>query len=53
MSRFVPKLAEKTKPIVEILKKVAKFNWNPKCKEIFLQLEAFLTAPPVIQKLDN
>jgi len=38
LSRFVPKLAEKTKPIVQLLRKAAKINWNPEYEEIFLQL---------------
>jgi len=52
LSRFVPKLGEKTKPIVQLLRKAEKFNWTTECEEIFLHLKAFLTAPPIIQKLD-
>ena len=46
----MPKLVEKTKPIVQLLRKAAKFNWTTECEEIFLQLKAFLVAPPVIKK---
>jgi len=35
LSRFVPKLAEKIKFIVQLLQKTAKFNWTPECEEIF------------------
>jgi len=48
----VPKLAKKTKPIVQLLRKASKFHWTNKCEGIFLQLKAFLAYPLVIQKLD-
>ena len=51
LSRFVPKLAEKTKPIVQLLWKVSKFRLTEEREGIFLQLKAFLASPPVIQKL--
>ena len=52
LSRFVPKLAERTRPIVRLLKKASRFEWSTECKEIFLQLKTFLSSPPVIQKPD-
>lgn len=39
LSKFVPKLVEKNKLIVQLLRKASKFNWNPKREEIFLQLK--------------
>ena len=53
LSRFVPKLAEKTKPIFQLLRKATKFNWIPECEEFFLRLKWFHATPPVIQKLDT
>jgi len=50
LSRFVPKLAERTRPIVQLLKKASKFEWTAECEQIFQQLKAFLESPPVIQK---
>jgi len=50
LSRFVPRLAEKTKPIVQLLRKLTKFQWTYECEGIFLQLKAFLASPLVIQK---
>jgi len=49
LSRFVPKLAERTKPIVQLLWKAAKFQWTDECEGIFLQLKAFLVClhPPM------
>jgi len=50
LSRFVPRLAERTRPMVQLLRKVAKFSWDDRCEEIFKQLKDFLTSPMVIQK---
>jgi len=52
LSRFVPRLIERTKAIMQSLRKAAMFQWTHKCKRIFLQLKAFLASPPVIQKLN-
>jgi len=35
MARFVPKLAEKIKYIIQLLRKTAKFNWTPECEKYF------------------
>jgi len=53
LSRFVPKLAEKTRLIVQLLKKASRFEWSTEYEEIFLQLKTFLSSPPVIQKPDT
>lgn len=50
LSRFVPQLAERTKPMVQLLLKVYKFSWDEKCEKIFQQLKNFLSSPAVIQK---
>jgi len=50
LSRFVPKLAERTRPIIKLLKKTTKFEWTAECEQNFLQLKTFLASPPVIQK---
>ena len=36
--------------MVKLIRKVAKFNWDDKCEDIFQQLKAFLSSPAVIQK---
>jgi len=38
-SRFMPKLVEKTTPIVQLLRKASKFQWTDECEVIFLQLK--------------
>ncbi|XP_068475223.1 uncharacterized protein [Phaseolus vulgaris] len=50
LSRFVPKLSERTRPIIKLLKKTTKFEWTDECEQNFQQLKAFLASPPVIQK---
>jgi len=50
LSRFVPRLAEKTKLMVQLLCKASKFSWDKKCEEIFQQLKNFLSSPTTIQK---
>jgi len=49
-SRFMPKMAEKTKPIISLLKKTSCFSWDDRCETIFAELKDFLGSPPVIQK---
>jgi len=53
ISRFLPKLADKTKPIIHLLKKSAKFAWNDECNHIFQKLKATLASPPILQKPDT
>ena len=50
LSLFVPRLAERTRPMVQLLRKGKKFVWNSQCKEIFKQFKEFLTSSIVIQK---
>jgi len=33
--RFVPRLAEKIKSMVQLLRKASNFSWDEKCEEIF------------------
>ena len=39
--RFIPRLGEKTKLIVQLLHKAAEFQWTDECERIFLQLNFF------------
>jgi len=50
LSRFVPRLAERTKPMVQLLRKGKKFAWDDRCEEIFKQFKNFLTSLVVIPK---
>ena len=53
ISRFLPKLAEQTQPITQLLKKSTKFTWNDDCEQIFQKLKATLTSPPILHKSDT
>jgi len=43
-------MAEKIKPILNLLRKASRFKWDEPCEEAFVQLKTFLASPPVIQK---
>src|SRR3954468_13489527 len=46
--RFVENFSKVAKPLTELLKKDKKFQWTPKCKEIFQELKRRLTSAPVL-----
>jgi len=48
--RFMPKMADKIRAIMSLLKKASRFKWDDQCEDAFLQLKTFLASPPVIQK---
>jgi len=50
MAWFIPRLAEKTGPIIWLLKKRSKFEWTEECEELFVQLKQFMAMTLVIQK---
>jgi len=52
ISRFLPKLAEQTQLIVQLLKKSAKFSFNADCENFFQNLQTTLTSPPILHKRD-
>jgi len=53
ISRFLPKLAEQTQPIVQLLKKSTRFTWTDDCEQIFQKLKTTLTSPPILHKPDT
>nr|KYP53812.1 Retrovirus-related Pol polyprotein from transposon 17.6 [Cajanus cajan] len=50
--RFLPCLAEITKPIVALLRKSKKFEWSDECEEAFRTLKERLGSPPILSKPD-
>ena len=52
ISRFLPKLVEQVRPIVQLLKNSAKFSWNDECEKFFQDLKITLTSPPILSKPD-
>jgi len=53
ISPFLPKLAEQTRPIVQLLKKSAWFTWTDDYEQIFQKLKTTLTSPPILHKPDT
>jgi len=51
LSRCIPRLVDRTRSMVQLLRKEVKFSWDEKYEEIFQQLKDFLSLPTVIQKL--
>ena len=50
ISHFLPKLAKQTQPIIQLLKKSARFSWNDECEQAFQNLKVSLTSPPILHK---
>nr|KYP69821.1 Retrovirus-related Pol polyprotein from transposon 297 family [Cajanus cajan] len=50
LSRFIPKMAEKAKPIFNLLKKPKNFVWDDRCEQAFSDFKIFLSAPPILTK---
>ncbi|KAJ8009501.1 hypothetical protein DPEC_G00089540 [Dallia pectoralis] len=46
--RFVKDFASVAKPLHELTKKYARFNWTDECQEAFEQLKSRLTSAPVL-----
>jgi len=53
ISRFLSKLAQQTQPIIQLLKKSAKFSWNDECEQVFQKLKDTLTSPPILHTPDT
>ena len=53
ISRFLPKLAKQTQPIIQLLKKSTRFRWTDDCEQIFQKLKTTLTSPPILYKPDT
>jgi hypothetical protein len=51
--RFIPDFSQIAKPMTELLKKGAKFEWRKKCEDAFHTLRQHLTTTPVLAQLDK
>jgi len=52
ISRFLPKLAEQTQPIIQLVKKSVKFFLNNDCEKVFQNLKTTFTSPQILHKPD-
>ena len=50
MSRFLPKLAKKVKPLYKMLKKIESFLWDETCKQDFLVFKKTIATMPVLSR---
>lgn len=50
LARFLPRLAEKTKAILQLLKKSNTFQWEEECESTFQVLKIFLAISPMLTK---
>ncbi|WVZ15676.1 hypothetical protein V8G54_013242 [Vigna mungo] len=48
LSRFIPHLAERIKPILKTMKRTAQECWNDQCEGVFGEVKKILTQPPVM-----
>nr|KYP49939.1 Retrotransposable element Tf2 [Cajanus cajan] len=52
LARFLPCMAEKSRPIMTLLKKARKFQVTEECEASFQNFKVMLTAPPLLAKPD-
>nr|KYP62768.1 Retrovirus-related Pol polyprotein from transposon 297 family [Cajanus cajan] len=52
LARFLPCMAEKSRPIMSLLKKATKFQWNEECETAFQSFKTTLITPPLLSKPD-
>nr|KYP50298.1 Retrovirus-related Pol polyprotein from transposon 17.6 [Cajanus cajan]KYP50315.1 Retrovirus-related Pol polyprotein from transposon 17.6 [Cajanus cajan] len=50
LSRFIPRLAEKARPIFTLLRKPKNFEWTGPCEEAFKSFKILFTTPPILQR---
>jgi len=50
LARFLPKLTEKIKPILKIMKKQTADKWDDQCKAVFQQVKEMISNPPIMSR---
>ncbi|WVY91024.1 hypothetical protein V8G54_036538 [Vigna mungo] len=48
VSRFIPKLAERLRPILKKMKKNSANTWDDECESAFEDIRGILTSPPIM-----
>lgn len=51
--RFISRIAERARPIMNPLKKTKNFIWDEDCEEAFWKLKVTLVTPPILLKPDT
>lgn len=52
LSRFIPKLAERIKPILKVMRESSQGGWSEECEKAFGEVKGILTEPPVMGRPD-
>jgi len=50
LSRFLPRMTKKIRPILEVLRKVNRFKWDNRCKEAFNEIKTVVSSTPIFEK---
>ena len=50
---FVPRFADISRPLTQLMKKETKFMWTPECQKSFKLLKSFLCGEPILEYADT
>jgi len=48
--RFLPRMTEKIRPIIKILKKTDSFKWDDRWEDAFNEIKAVVSSTPILKK---
>ena len=51
--KFVPRFADISRPLTQLMKKRMKFMWTPECQKLFELLKSFLCGEPILKYADT
>ena len=51
--KFVPRFADISRPLTQLMKKETKFVWTPECQKSFELLKSFLCGEPILKYADT
>jgi hypothetical protein len=50
LNRFISRASDKCRPMLQLLKKGARYEWTPECEKAFQDLKTYLSTPPVLTR---
>ena len=50
LNRFISQLADKCRPLFQLLHKWKGFEWTEECSSAFQQLNEYISQPPIMSK---
>ena len=51
--KFVPRLADISRPLTRLTRKETTFNWTPECQKSFELLKSYLCSEPILKYADT